>query len=310
MLTVVIATYNGATTIGHTLRQFTLVIPPTGGWKIIVVDNASTDSTLEILGEFQNQLPLEIHQEIKRGKNNALNSVLDRFEGDLIIFTDDDVLPKSDWLMALRSAADTNPDVDLFGGRISPCWPASGDRNLATLIPSGPAFAITANRHPTGPTSADNIWGPNMAVRASLFNLGNRFDGNVGPSAGQYIMGSETEFLLRMAKQGHQAYWVNEAEVEHIIRDHQLTIDWISARAFRYGRARLRNEQVKLIQERSVPCIFGVPRWIWRKYIVARLQTLTSRFYSNSAKNAQTIWRYGELRGMIFEAKSIQRETP
>ena len=45
MLTVLIATRNGAATLPRVLASYTQLEPPTGGWKLVVVDNGSTDGT-------------------------------------------------------------------------------------------------------------------------------------------------------------------------------------------------------------------------------------------------------------------------
>jgi glycosyltransferase involved in cell wall biosynthesis len=44
MLTVIITTtHNGTDTLGRTLEQLCALSPPPGGWKLLVVNKASTD---------------------------------------------------------------------------------------------------------------------------------------------------------------------------------------------------------------------------------------------------------------------------
>src|SRR5690606_12127703 len=45
MLSVLMATHNGADTIERTLAAMSVMEPPAGGWTLIVVNNASTDDT-------------------------------------------------------------------------------------------------------------------------------------------------------------------------------------------------------------------------------------------------------------------------
>jgi cellulose synthase/poly-beta-1,6-N-acetylglucosamine synthase-like glycosyltransferase len=56
------------------------------------------------------------------GKNAAVNAGLRFVSGDLVVFTDDDVLPRHDWLVRLREAADNEPSFGMFGGVIVPRW--------------------------------------------------------------------------------------------------------------------------------------------------------------------------------------------
>src|SRR5215471_5623735 len=102
MLTVLIATRNGAHTLPRCLAALGQLIAPVGGWKLIVVDNGSTDATREIVESFADRLPLTYLLEPRPGKNAALNAGLDHVEGDLVVFTDDDVLARPDWLVELR----------------------------------------------------------------------------------------------------------------------------------------------------------------------------------------------------------------
>jgi glycosyltransferase involved in cell wall biosynthesis len=60
-----------------------------GGWKLVIVDNGSTDRT-------RDKLRLTYLFEFKRGKNAGLNTGLAHVEGDLIVLTDDDAVPRTD----------------------------------------------------------------------------------------------------------------------------------------------------------------------------------------------------------------------
>ncbi len=124
MLTVLMATRNRARILGEVLDSYGRLQPPSSGWKLVVVDNGSTDETAPVIASFANRLPLHSVREPKLGKNFALNTALGLVEGDLVVFTDDDAFPASDWLLQLRKAADTQPGYSMFGGTIVPRWEA------------------------------------------------------------------------------------------------------------------------------------------------------------------------------------------
>ena len=83
MLTVLMATRNGSRTLPGVLEAYTHLEAPASGWKLVVVDNGSTDRTREIVISFQSKLPLHYLVEEKVGKNAALNHGLSLLEGDL-----------------------------------------------------------------------------------------------------------------------------------------------------------------------------------------------------------------------------------
>ena len=96
MLTVFLATRNGSRTLPGVLESFTRLRVPPSGWKLVVVDNGSTDQTCEIVASFRASLPVTYVFEGRMGKNVALNTGLTHLEGDLAVFTDDDVFPNPD----------------------------------------------------------------------------------------------------------------------------------------------------------------------------------------------------------------------
>ena len=120
--------------------------------------------------------------------------IRDSLVGDLVVLTDDDAIPDTKWLSNWRIIADERTDFSLFGGKIYPIWPEDLPDWIPRLVNLGATYAITPNNLFTGPAPAAQLWGPNMAIRADIFASGYRFNENIGPQAGQYIMGSEVEF--------------------------------------------------------------------------------------------------------------------
>ena len=59
-LTVFFATRNRAHAIPRVLEAFTGLTAPEGGWKLVVVDSGSSDTTMEVLQGFASRLPLTI----------------------------------------------------------------------------------------------------------------------------------------------------------------------------------------------------------------------------------------------------------
>ena len=230
------ATRNRAAALAPVLECFTRLIAPEDGWKLVVVDNGSTDGTSALLRSYAGRLPLVVLFEANAGKNRALNTALPQLENTLIVLTDDDVLPRPDWLVRLRQASLDHPEVSLFGGTVLPHW---SDARPAWLTEAAVPFSVlyAKQTREAGPCSCDAIFGPNMAVRSSVFAAGHQFSETIGPdqSRAMYAMGGETEFLRRVEAAGYRSRFVPEAVVGHIIRPEQLDEAWILQRAYRYG---------------------------------------------------------------------------
>lgn len=318
MLTVVFASHNGSDTLRLMLDAMTKLKPPAAGWRIIAVDNGSTDSTLDILRGYVGLLPLTVLNEPKRGKNRALNLAIEQVHGDLIVFTDDDVLPRTDWLCNIRQGADMNPDYDIFGGAILPFWVSEPPTWLIENVPVGIAYAITDPHKIDGPTGAGSIWGANMAVRSRVFDAGYRFDEAVGPGPGRYRMGSETEFTTRLSRLGYRCWHLPHAKVSHIIQSHQLEPRWVIERAYRFGRdmfykdfdPSLRSDAER--RSHRVPTIFGVPRWAFRFAAQQAIVAACARISGDRGRWIQARWDvaywHGYLREGFTEGALIRKE--
>lgn len=247
MLTIFIATHNGAAALPRVLASYTRLQAPGGGWKLVVIDNGSDDGSADIVASFAHRLPLVCVSEPRRGKNRALNTGLRELEGDLAVFSDGDSLPDADWLVQLRTAADCHPDISIFGGAIRPLWAVPPHDWIVQWVRLPAVFGITDPACEEGPCEPTQVFGGNMAVRAEHFRAGCRFDERIGPTgASRYAMGGETELTLRLAiAERLQCWHCKAARVQHIIWPAMMTQAWILQRAFRLGRCVYRESRQK-----------------------------------------------------------------
>src|SRR5688572_2106824 len=178
LLSVMLATRNGANVLPRTLEGYCRAAPPADRWQLIIVDNGSTDDTVAIVASFAGRLPIELISHPAAGKNRALNAGLSAAKGQLLVLTDDDAVPHVTFLQAWERMLDFDPGYELFGGRIEPLFEAPPPD---WLMRSRLLFAMMfAERDlPEGPVPADEVYGPNMAVRTAVFERGHRFAENI-----------------------------------------------------------------------------------------------------------------------------------
>jgi glycosyltransferase involved in cell wall biosynthesis len=306
-VSIIFSSYNGALTLPLMLEALCAMNSPSGvEWEIIAVNNNSKDRTQEILLSYTDRLPLKVLFEAKQGKNVALNSAVAIAKGDLLIFTDDDVLPATDWLQGYCTLMEQYPDVDLFGGKIEPHWIQMPNKSLLDEIPLGIAYAITPDDLRDGEVLPGKIWGPNMAVRKRVFRAGLDFNENIGPTMGSYIMGSETDFLERAVAKGYRTYFYSRLIVKHIIRPFQIEKDWLKNRAFKAGRGIIHKE-VHSGKFQRVSDLCGFPRWavfMLLKYWISMSLKKCLVFISGYYKN---LWNFYLLLGLCHEYKQHLR---
>ena len=304
MLTVLMATRNGSRTLPGVLEAMTQLREPSSGWKLVIVDNGSTDRTREIVKSFQTLLPLNYLFEEKLGKNVALNTGLAQADGDLVVFTDDDVFPRPDWLVRLRAAADEHPSYSMFGGVILPRWEVPPPPWVAWLQPA-PIFSLTDPEWKEGPIDPGFLFGPNMAIRSWLFSSGTRFDPSIGPRGADYPMGSESELLQRLKRQGNGAWHVQGAIVEHFIREYQLDKSWVLKRAIRFGRG---HQLRALKEEASAGASFlGVPPRYFLRMLRRWIRIAGAWLRSDEQEMLVARWELNYLWGHVVEARQSRR---
>ena len=236
-ITVLIATRNRQNLLSRTLKAYCRLERPAHDWKVVIVDNGSTDLTATILAAFEKRLPLETLWEPIPGKNRALNCGLAAIEGRLVVLTDDDAIPERSFLVAWSKYLHQNLECELFGGSIDPLFEAPLPK---WMLKNKPTFEIqfAARDLPQGPVEAESIFGTNMAVRISVFERGFKFCEHIGPNKSDpnYGMGSETEFCRRVAQSGAKLWFAKQPRVQHIVTSNQLSTSYYAKRAYRYGR--------------------------------------------------------------------------
>jgi len=306
---VILSTLNGNGRLREMLEALLRVrIPP--GTRFHVVDNGSEDGTLELLDSFSDRLPLVVYKQPVRGKNHCVNLVLDTVSAsleptELVVLTDDDILPSPEWLEELEAAGKAHPDRDVFAGRILPHWPSSGIVHLDPVRHHfGILFSLTSESE--GPVKCELAWGPNMAVRAHVFKSGVRFDPKFGPNGSDgYPMGSETELMERLEAAGHRAWFAERACVRHMIRSSQLDAQSVIQRAFRhgYGVGWRRQRHAGLLR-----MLISMSKAV-RGVCTARLRRTLMPFADPLLQDFHEAWALGLARGSRYEYRRAHAVT-
>ncbi len=232
---IIIATYNGAKTLPVVLDSLTRSTLPKDQWRLLVMNNNSTDHTRAVVESYADKLPVEVIDVTTPGKSKAQNAGIALTDAEYILFTDDDVKLAPEWAAALIHAGETQPDYDIFTGMIIGQWEKEPDTQLKNWIPLGSTYAIH-ERTESGDCDPGKVWGPNMMYRKCVFENGHRFNEAIGPvPAPTYAMGEDSELAVRASESGHKVYFSADAKVIHTIEADTVNEDWIVRRAERLG---------------------------------------------------------------------------
>lgn len=263
-ISILIATANRPDQLAIALGGLARCQLPDVDIEVVVADNGDDETTERTCREADALLNVRYLAVPERGKTIALNRAVQVANGELFVFTDDDVEFDPAWLIELwRAARDETAHV-LFGGRVTPVWPDGCPRRLQGSAFIAPLYTLVDRGDEPGPRAGFRPFGPNMAIRRSAFDRGLRFDPDLGPgSASGVTMGDETDIARQLEAMGETAVYVPTSEVFHRVRPDQLSLRWQLARGIRYGRL--------LTHLNGLPSgarLLGLPRWLYRDAVV------------------------------------------
>ena len=287
-ISVIFSTYNRSHYLRQTLEAMTQVNRDGVEVEFVVVDNNSTDDTAQVIEAYSNRLPMRHLFEPRPGKNCALNHALDIVElGEIVVFTDDDVVPCTDWLKIIDDACKQWHEYDVFGGKIELIWPEkvqvpkwAKENTIVRQI----GFA----EHDLGPEvkayqDGAKPSGPNFWVRGTIFWEGVRYDESIGPRPGQkFGMGSESELLFRLAAAGKKGIYIPSATVGHHVQVCLLNKKNMLKRAIRFGKGNAHSRGIPDPNKLEV-----IPwRWRMRRFLAMTwyyIQFLLTRFHRDES---------------------------
>ena len=230
MISIIICTRNRAASLRRTIESVrALSTPPDTAWELIIVDNGSTDDTRAVVEAAAIAADFDVKYvfEGRKGLSYARNAGLGQARGEVIAFTDDDMLVEQDWLVRIAEQCALHPTMEMYFGR------------TRVSRPEQPRLAIREGdspvtyRFPCTPNEPGS--GNNMIFRASVLPSVGEFDTTLG--AGTKLGSSEDhDFTYRVLRAGGQIRYCPEISAIH---DHdRLTQEAVRSLLFTYGRGR------------------------------------------------------------------------
>ena len=268
--TVIICTYNRAESLRDTLHALKAQQPVARReWEVIVVDNNSNDHTRQVIKEFQLEWPLLRYEfEGEQGLSHARNHGISAARGDILLFTDDDVIPESDWLETTLSGLEKYK-ADACGGYIAPIWESPPPDWLTERFHG--FLAVRTERHDDyaiiSPSQAP--FGANMAFRREVFQKVGCFDPHRGRKGNVLASGEDGELFERILAAGLKAIFLGQSHVHHKVESFRLTKRYF--RRWRFQTSRNIAQNKDLAGERR---LLNIPLYVFPQFLRAVVRML------------------------------------
>jgi len=249
-------------------------------WELLVVNNNCMDNTREVVASYEAHLPLRLLFEPKQGLSHARNLAIQEAQGDVILWTDDDVLVDEKWMLEYTAGIQRHPNAAFFGGPVEPWFEATPPKWIKENLE---IFATAFAYHNLGFEEQKLIqvqdlpFGANMAVRKKAYN-GVRYDPSLGRIGAMIISGEETQIFKHFLSSGLSGVWLPKAHVKHFVSKERLTRKYLSSYYQGYGRMLVRIEN---FSEQNLIRISRVPirliRSFMREYLKVAMARITRR---------------------------------
>ncbi len=179
-------------------------------FEIILVDNNSTDKSLDMAHEYiqrtQSKIPAKILEQKIPGASAARNLGAQNATGDWLAFTDADCIPDTDWLVDIAHAAD-EPGIGALAGCI---LPAPAENIIAEFLGLYTLPAVLKSRkYKEYSILQGGFPSANLTIKRRLFKNIGGFDESI------MIYGEDFDLCKKVYEAGHTIRTLTNARVAH-----------------------------------------------------------------------------------------------
>lgn len=267
-VSILICTRNRAESLRHTLRSIAATrIPSSLSVELVVVDNGSSDETPSVIEE---EAPTDLLSrsvvEPTPGASHARNAGIDATEGEVLLFTDDDVRVPEIWIEPMVAPILEGKTEAVAGGvrlveKFRREW--MSDLHLSLLADT------TALKK----REEARLVGANMAIARSVFTAISGFDPELGPGCRSLGLHEETLLTLQMRQADRQIATAYGVVVEHRPQSDRIRYAGYKQSAEKLGQSdayldhHWRHEDGQWIRSWMAWVVWSASLWIYRHFV-------------------------------------------
>ena len=190
-----------------------LSAPPSAAHELVVVDDASSDATADVLAAYGDRVRV-LTRERNAGFATACNEGAAAARGELLVFLNNDTIPHPGWLDALVREAERHPGTAAIGSKL--LFPDGSVQHAGVVIcqDGNPRhiYAGFPGDHPAvnRARSFQAVTAACMLVRRDAFEAAGGFD----PAFLNCL--EDTDLCLRLGELGHEVRYCPDSVLYHL----------------------------------------------------------------------------------------------
>jgi glycosyltransferase involved in cell wall biosynthesis len=243
---VIIPTCNRFNQLFRTIKSVLEVDFDPIDFEVIVVDNGSTDTTMDVVAKYISENP---KFKIKYIFDDVPGLLTGRHRGakeaasDILVFIDDDVQVQRNWLASIVKTFEKFPDVHLVGGKCLPLFEKEPPKWLKYFwkeIPNQGKMLVELSLCDFGDIEKEVnpgwIWGLNFSIRKkTMYDLGGFHPDSIPASYQKFQGDGETGLTDKLFRMGLKAVYNPNALVYHEVPAERMTQNYFDKRNFYQG---------------------------------------------------------------------------
>lgn len=236
LISVIVCTHNRARLLRRALTSIARQDFPAVGYEVLVVDNASTDDTREVVQEFCHLANVRYLHEERLGLCYARNTGWQSASGKYIAFLDDDAIALPGWLSAIRDCFETETNVGVVGGPAHPIWERQRPRWMSdqlagslAIIDWGPSKKVIQD------IRREWLVGTNIAVSKALLQEVNGFHPRLDRVGNKLLSNGDILLQKQVMSKGYDCAYLPTMAIQHLVPASRLHRRWFLRRYFWQG---------------------------------------------------------------------------
>ena len=222
--------------------------------EVLVIVKNTDKETQNYLKTNKNNLPLKKIIIKKASQVAALNAGLEKAKGNIIAITDDDCIPKNNWLELIDNHFSQNIHIGAVGGKDNLHKNKKLISGKNKTVGKITWYGQVLGYHHLGygkPRYVDTLKGANMAFRREAIN-GNRFDSRLKGQGAEYF--NDTAMCLALKKKSWKILYDPKIQVDHYpsVRyeeNKRGNYNWDAVYAGSYNKTLILSEYLKGIKK-------------------------------------------------------------